>query len=119
MVAELHLQLESTFGIICALNAHAQVNPSSVPKFPLRHSGLELERAARFGAFYAVTGRRAAALGYEHRALEAWLYPLKILDDFQMSFSIEGYPLEFTGADTRAHQRPPRSDDLHLLLPAA
>lgn len=88
--------------LVCASLASAQVNASSVPKFPLRQSGLELERAARAGAFYAVTGRRAAAFGYEHRQLEAWVYPLKILDDFQMSFQIEGYPLEFTGADTLA-----------------
>jgi glycogen debranching enzyme len=68
----------------------------------LRRSGLELERAAHSGAFYAVAGRRAAAFGYEHRALEAWVYPLKILDDFKLSFQIEGYPLEFAGADTLA-----------------
>ena len=80
----------------------AQSSPASVPKFTLTKSGLELERAARAGAFYAVTGRRAAAFGYEHRGLEAWVYPMKILDDFQLSFSIEGYPLEFTGADTLA-----------------
>ncbi|HEY9402768.1 MAG TPA: GH116 family glycosyl hydrolase [Pyrinomonadaceae bacterium] len=79
-----------------------QVNAPSIPAFPLRQSGLELERATRAGAFYAVTGRRAAAFGYEHRALEAWVYPLKILDDFRLSFQIEGYPLEFTGADTLA-----------------
>jgi glycogen debranching enzyme len=68
----------------------------------LRKSGLELERAAQAGAFYAVTGRRAAAFGYEHRALEAWVYPMKILDDFRLSFQIEGYPLEFGGAETLA-----------------
>jgi glycogen debranching enzyme len=73
-----------------------------VAKFAFRKSGLELERASRAGAFYDVTGRRAAAFGYEHRPLEAWVYPLKILDDFNLSFNIEGYPLEFTGADTLA-----------------
>ncbi|HEX8072006.1 MAG TPA: GH116 family glycosyl hydrolase [Pyrinomonadaceae bacterium] len=71
-----------------------------VAKFALRRSGLELERAARAGAFYAVTGRRAAAFGYEHRALEAWVYPLKLLDGFELSFKLAGYPLELRGADT-------------------
>ncbi|HZH90505.1 MAG TPA: GH116 family glycosyl hydrolase [Pyrinomonadaceae bacterium] len=89
--------------LFCALRAPAQVKDAYVPAFPLRKSGLELERAAQTGAFYAVTGRRGAAFGYEHRALEAWVYPLKILDDFALSFQIEGYPLEFTGADTLAH----------------
>jgi glycogen debranching enzyme len=95
--------------LVCTARAPAQVNKAavnnavpSIPSFPLRKSGLELERAARAGAFYAVTGRRSAAFGYEHRALEAWVYPLKILDDFRLSFQIEGYPLEFAGADTLA-----------------
>ncbi|HLL15517.1 MAG TPA: GH116 family glycosyl hydrolase [Pyrinomonadaceae bacterium] len=90
--------------LFCVARAVAQANnpASSIPAFPLRQSGLELERAPRAGAFYAVTGRRAAAFGYEHRALEAWVYPLKILDDFHLAFQIEGYPLEFNGADTLA-----------------
>ena len=75
---------------------------ASVARFAFRKSGLELERTTRAGAFYSVTGRRAAAFGYEHRPLEAWVYPLKILDDFKLSFNIEGYPLEFEGADTLA-----------------
>ena len=93
--------------LACASRAAAQVsvtqaNAASIPQFPLPKSGLELERASRAGAFYAVTGRRAAAFGYEHRALEAWAYPLKILDDFRLSFRVEGYPLELDGADTLA-----------------
>lgn len=94
---------------VCAQNAGTQTNAPAAPplaaavaKFAFRKSGLELERAARAGAFYSVTGRRAAAFGYEHRPLEAWVYPLKILDDFKLSFNIEGYPLEFDGADTLA-----------------
>ncbi|HYP02498.1 MAG TPA: GH116 family glycosyl hydrolase [Pyrinomonadaceae bacterium] len=91
--------------LLCAVHAIAQTKVASVPKFPLRQSGLELERAAQAGAFYSVAGRRAAAFGYEHRALEAWVYPMKILDDFRLSFQIEGYPLEFSGADTLARIR--------------
>jgi glycogen debranching enzyme len=89
--------------LVCAQNTVTQTNaPAALAKFAFRKSGLELERTARAGAFYSVTGRRAAAFGYEHRALEAWVYPLKILDDFQLSFQIEGYPLEFNGTDTLA-----------------
>lgn len=91
--------------LLCAVHVNAQTKVASVPKFNLTKSGLELERAAHAGAFYAVTGRRAAAFGYEHRALEAWVYPMKILDDFRLSFQIEGYPLEFSGADTLARIR--------------
>lgn len=107
--------------LVCAAQANAHTNAQTnaqsnaqsnahafVPKFAFRKSGLELERATRAGAFYNVTGRRAAAFGYEHRALEAWVYPMKILDDFRLSFNIEGYPLEFDGADTltRLNVRP-------------
>jgi glycogen debranching enzyme len=88
---------------VSAQNVSTQTNaPAAVSRFAFRQSGLELERAAQAGAFYSVTGRRAAAFGYEHRPLEAWVYPMKILDDFKLSFNIEGYPLEFDGADTLA-----------------
>src|ERR1044072_9228582 len=80
--------------------AQAQTTSSHLPKFVLRKSGLELERRTQAGSFYDVVGHRSAAFGYEHRALEAWVYPLKILDDFELSFRVEGYPLEFRGVDT-------------------
>ena len=81
----------------------AQAVLPSIPKFALRKSGLELARRTQPGSFYDVVGRRSAAFGYEHRGLEAWVYPMKILDDFELSFRIEGYPLEFRGADTLVH----------------
>ncbi|HEX8188760.1 MAG TPA: GH116 family glycosyl hydrolase [Pyrinomonadaceae bacterium] len=84
--------------------AHAQqpARAQLVPKFPFPTSGLRLERRTRPGAFLDVLGRRSAVFGYEHRQLEAWAYPLQILDGFELSFRVEGYPLEFRGADTAA-----------------
>src|SRR5215204_3028556 len=85
--------------------AHQQQQSASVqlvPKFPLPQSGLRLERRTRPGAFLDVLGRKSAVFGYEHRQLEAWAYPLQILDQFELSFRLEGYPLEFRGADTMA-----------------
>src|SRR5437763_1283159 len=73
-----------------------------VPKFPLTKSGLELERRTHPGAFLDVLGRKSAVLGYEHRALEAWVYPLQVLDRLELSFHLEGYPLELSAADTSA-----------------
>jgi glycogen debranching enzyme len=67
---------------------------SNIPKTPLGESGLSLERRTHSGAFFDVLGRRAGVYGYEHRGFEAWVYPLKILDDFRLSFSLEGYPLD-------------------------
>ncbi|HEV2860637.1 MAG TPA: GH116 family glycosyl hydrolase [Pyrinomonadaceae bacterium] len=73
-----------------------------MPKFTLKASGLQLERRSQAGSFFDVVGRRSAVFGYEHRGMEAWVYPMKILDDFELSFRVEGYPLEFRGADTLA-----------------
>ena len=67
---------------------------SAVPGLALPASGLELTRPTHPGAFLSSTGRRAAWLGYEHRGLEAWVYPLKVLEDFRLGFTVEGYPLE-------------------------
>jgi glycogen debranching enzyme len=71
-----------------------------IPRFDFPRSGLELERPTRSGAFFDVVGRRSAVFGYENRPFEAWVYPLKLLDDFRLSFQLEGYPLELEGADT-------------------
>ncbi|HEX6185908.1 MAG TPA: GH116 family glycosyl hydrolase, partial [Pyrinomonadaceae bacterium] len=80
----------------------SQTAPTLVPKFPLPQSGLRLERRTRPGAFLDVLGRKSAVFGYEHRQLEAWAYPVQIIDQFELSFRLEGYPLEFRGADVAA-----------------
>jgi len=75
---------------------------SLLRKFELKESGLTLERRTQAGTFFNVVGHKSAALGYENRALEAWVYPLKILDNFECYFKIEGYPLAFRGPDIAA-----------------
>lgn len=77
-------------------------------KITLKKSGLELERRTQQGSFFDVVGRRSALFGYENRGMEAWVYPMKILDDFQLSFSLEGYPLDLHGPDiqTTINARP-------------
>ena len=79
--------------------------PVRLDRFPLSASGLELTRPAHAGAFYDVIGRRSALFGYENRSFEAWVYPLKVLDDFSLSFRLEGYPLEINGNDIMASIR--------------
>jgi glycogen debranching enzyme len=71
-----------------------------VSRFEPSASGLSLSRPTRAGRFFDVTGRRSAAFGYEHRSLEVWAYPLKLVQDFRLAFRIEGYPLDIDGADT-------------------
>ena len=74
--------------------------PTLTPKFPFETSKLALRRRTRPGAFLDVLGRKSAVFGYEHGRLEAWAYPLQILDGLELSFRLEGYPLEMRGADT-------------------
>lgn len=70
-----------------------------IAKKELPKSRLELSRRTQNGSFYDVLGRKSAAFGYEHRNMEAWVYPIKILDDFALEFQIEGYNLPFQGKD--------------------
>ena len=78
---------------------------STIGRFPLRTSRLELNRPTHAGAFFDVIGRRSALFGYENRSFEAWIYPLKVIDDFSLSFRLEGYPLEINGNDIMASIR--------------
>jgi glycogen debranching enzyme len=84
------------------------VGDSTVARFPIRSDAFQLDRATHSGAFFDVVGRRSAIFGYENRSLEAWVYPLKIVDDFALSFRLEGYPLDIDGRDIMAsiHVRP-------------
>jgi glycogen debranching enzyme len=75
---------------------------STLNRFPIRSDEFHLDRATHTGAFVDVVGRRSALFGYENRAFEAWVYPLKIIDDFALSFRLEGYPLDIDGRDIMA-----------------
>ncbi|PYQ17942.1 MAG: hypothetical protein DMF81_26430, partial [Acidobacteria bacterium] len=72
------------FLVLFAPPLAAALPPAFVPRFPMPKSGLELERPVRSGAFFDVVGRRSALFGYETRGLEAWVYPLKLVDDFRL-----------------------------------
>jgi glycogen debranching enzyme len=50
----------------------------------------ELTRPVRPWEFVSALGQRAALLGDESGRLEAWVYPLKILRNFQLRFLAEG-----------------------------
>ncbi len=49
---------------------------------------LALSRPIRSWEFLSATGQRAALVGNEAGRFEAWVYPLKILRDFHLSFHI-------------------------------
>lgn len=76
--------------------------PQTLLKAALDASDLSLERSTHPGAFFDVAGRRAAVFGYEHRGFEAWAYPLQLVDDFRLSFALDGYPLPVAAEDLLA-----------------
>ena len=53
-------------------------------------SALELSRAVRSWEFLPVVGQRAGLFGNEAGQFEAWVYPLKILRDFHLTFLVGG-----------------------------
>lgn len=83
--------------LLASLITAAQVR--FIPKQQLAKSRLELTRRSQNGSFYDVVGRKSAAFGYEHRNMEAWVYPMKIVDDLEFYFKIDGYNLPFRGND--------------------
>ncbi len=87
--------------LICLLTIcnFAQTPSKFIAKKDLPQSRLELSRRSQNGSFYDVLGRKSAAFGYEHRNMEAWVYPMKILDDLEFYFKIEGYNLPFRGSE--------------------
>jgi glycogen debranching enzyme len=80
----------------------AEALTHAVTRFPLASSGLELRRPALRGRFFDVLGRRAAVFGREGVGFEAWAYPLKLVDDFRLSFRLHDYPLDIEGNDVLA-----------------
>jgi glycogen debranching enzyme len=51
---------------------------------------LELSRPVRSWEFLPVVGMRAGLLGNESGEMEAWVYPLKILRGFHLTFYVDG-----------------------------
>ncbi len=80
----------------------AAVQDGFVPRFAMEANGLELRAPARRGRFLDVVGRRSALFGYEGRPLEAWVYPLKLVDDLAFAFRLKDYPIEIEGEDVLA-----------------
>ena len=85
--------------LLVQFSISAMAQTQFIAKTNLSKSRLMLTRRTQNGSFYDVVGRKSAAFGYEHRNMEAWVYPLKILDDFALDFQIEGYNLPFAGKD--------------------
>lgn len=93
----------SALVLFVGLGAGADTDGPSVSRFAWRPSGLELVRTTQRGRFFDVLGHRSALFGRENGVFEAWVYPLKILDDFRLSFRLQDYPLDIEGPEIATH----------------
>src|SRR3990172_5385676 len=85
--------------ILCAgAMAPAPVS-STIPRFARDPSPIALTGPARPQRYMEASGRRAAFLGREDGSFEAWVYPLKVLHGFQLSFTVPAYAEPIPGAD--------------------
>ena len=71
----------------------------TIPRFRLEPNPIALTGAARAQRYLEASGRRAAFLGREDGSFEAWVYPLKVLHGFQLSFGTPAYAEPIAGAD--------------------
>jgi len=67
---------------------------------------LELARTARHFEFMDTVGPHAAMLGTESGTFEAWIYPLKLLRDFRLVFTLDGRKIPAESLARRVVARP-------------
>ncbi len=77
----------------------ASLAAQGIAKFDLAEGPLELSGPASPWRFIHAVGEKSGLWGFENGKLEGWVYPLKIMHDFQLDFMLEGYPRVFHGSD--------------------
>jgi hypothetical protein len=76
--------------------------PAVVARFARDPSPIALRGPARPARYMEASGRKAALLGREDGSFEAWVYPLKVLHDFHLSFGTPDYAEPIPGANLAA-----------------
>jgi glycogen debranching enzyme len=88
--------------LLGAVTATAQTPPrpdaGTIPRFARGVNPITLAGPARPQRYLEASGRKAALLGREDGTFEAWVYPLKVLHGFQLSFGTPAYAEPIAGA---------------------
>jgi glycogen debranching enzyme len=84
--------------IAAAAQAPARPDGQVIPRFARGDNPIALSGPARPQRYLEASGRRAAFLGREDGTFEAWVYPLKVLHAFQLSFGTPAYAEPIAGA---------------------
>lgn len=85
--------------VLSTAQAPPAVGTAPIPRFTRDPNPIALAGAARPPRYMEASGRRAAFLGREDGSFEAWVYPLKVLHGFQLSFGTPAYADPIPGAD--------------------
>ncbi len=79
--------------------AKIEIPPEPISRFEREANPIALTGPARPQRYMEASGLRAAFLGREDGSFEAWVYPLKVLHGFQLSFRTPAYADPIPGAD--------------------
>ena len=104
----------STVLACCVIPALAAAAPAcaqvagTVPRFSLGDNPLALAGVARPGIYAGDQGRRAAVFGTETGGFEFWVWPVKLIRDFDLAFRIPEYddPIPASAVARRIVVRP-------------
>jgi glycogen debranching enzyme len=80
----------AVFAAVPRLRAQQPAAPQGIPRFALPASGAAWRSTAFSRKYFDVTGHRSAVLGWQNGRFEAWLYPIKVLQDFHLEFQLQG-----------------------------
>lgn len=75
--------------ITCAYPQQKDSPKGLIPAFRIETNSIALSQPVRPNAYFDKIGRKAAILGYEGGTFEAWIFPLKILRNFELSFLLK------------------------------
>jgi hypothetical protein len=82
-----------------ARQAKAAATLPIVKKFAIADSPIQFSQPVRRGKYLESAGRRAVLMGREEGMFESWVYPMKVVHDLRLSFTVDGYSYPLSAAD--------------------
>jgi hypothetical protein len=82
-----------------ARQAKAAATLPIVKKFAIADSPIQFSQPVRRGKYMESAGRRAVLMGREEGMFESWVYPMKVVHDLRLSFTVDGYSYPLSAAD--------------------
>lgn len=101
MYASCRISLAAAALLFCAPGMARQAGPPlpAVKKFAIADSPIQFSQPVRRGKYIEAGGRRAVLMGREEGTFESWVYPMKIVHDFRLTFTVDGYSYPLNATD--------------------